>query len=53
VIRVTVLEGAPRLTMIGLFPTLEAVAAQLFTLVAVIVGFRSTRRAPGAPLPAE
>jgi high-affinity iron transporter len=39
-IGVTPLAGVPRLTVIGLFPTLEAVGAQLVTLAAVLFGFR-------------
>ena len=43
-IGITPLEGVPRLTVIGLFPTLEAVAAQLLTLAAVLAGFRTAAR---------
>ena len=41
---VTPLAGVPRVTMIGLFPTAEAIAAQLVALAVVIIGFRSARR---------
>ena len=47
-IGITPLAGVPRLAMIGLFPTAEAIGAQLLTLVAVLVGFRSAAR-PRAP----
>ncbi|MEO6114526.1 MAG: cytochrome c/FTR1 family iron permease [Sphingomicrobium sp.] len=42
-IPVTPLAGVPRIGMIGLFPTAEAIGAQLLALVAVILGFRSAR----------
>ena len=50
---VTPLAGVPRITLLGLFPTAEAIGAQLATLAAVILGFRSARRPRAAPLPAE
>jgi high-affinity iron transporter len=53
VISITPLTGVPRISILGLFPTLEAVGAQLLMLVAIIVGFRSARRRPAHPLPAE
>jgi high-affinity iron transporter len=52
-IPVTPLEGAPRITMVGLFPTAEAIAAQLVALAAIVMGFRSTGKARAEPLPAE
>ena len=52
-IPITPLSGVPRITLLGLFPTLEAVAAQLLMLAALIVGFRSAARRPPQPLPAE
>jgi hypothetical protein len=39
--------------MLGLFPTLQAVGAQLLTLAAVLLGFRSARRPAAAPAAAE
>jgi hypothetical protein len=39
--------------MIGLFPTAEAIGAQLLTLVAVVLGFRSAPRPRGAAVAAE
>jgi high-affinity iron transporter len=53
IVSITPLGGVPRITILGLFPTLEAVAAQLLTLAALIVGFRSAARRPAHPLPAE
>ncbi len=50
---VTPLAGVPRVAMLGLFPTAEAIGAQLVTLAAVIIGFRSARRPRIAALPAE
>jgi len=44
VIPVTPLPGVPRFTMIGLFPTAQAIGAQLLTLAAVVLGFRSAGR---------
>ena len=43
-IPVTPLAGVPRVTMVGLFPTAEAIGAQLLALAVVIIGFRSARR---------
>ena len=49
VIGVTPLPSAPRLPMLGLFPTAEAIGAQLLTLAALFIGFRSASRpAPSA-----
>jgi high-affinity iron transporter len=44
VIGVTPLPGVPRITILGLFPTLEAVGAQVVTLAAVLLGIRSAAR---------
>jgi high-affinity iron transporter len=46
---VTPLAGVPRITMLGLFPTAEAVGAQLLTLASVLLGFRSNRRPKAEP----
>jgi high-affinity iron transporter len=43
-IGVTPLPGVPRLPIFGLFPTAEAVGAQLVMLAAVLLGFRSASR---------
>ena len=50
-IPVTPLGIVPRIPMLGLFSTLEAVSAQLLTLAAVLLGFRAAAR-PRAPAPA-
>jgi len=52
-IPVTPLPGVPRITLIGLFPTAEAIGAQLLAFAAVLIGFRSARRPRAAPLAAE
>ncbi len=52
-IPVTPLAGVPRVTMIGLFPTAQAIAAQLVALAVVIVGFRSARRPHRVTVAAE
>jgi high-affinity iron transporter len=53
-IGITPLPGVPRISMLGLFPTLEAVGAQLLTLAAVLFGFRAAGRPRTAvPAPAE
>ena len=43
-IGVTPLAGIPRIAVLGLFPTVEAIGAQLVTLVAILLGFRSAGR---------
>ena len=48
VIGVTPLPGAPRLPMLGIFPTAEAIGTQLIALAAVLLGFRAAGR-PRAP----
>jgi len=40
------LDDFPRISMLGVFPTLEVVAAQLVALVAIIIGFWYTSRRP-------
>lgn len=52
-IPVTSLPAVPRVTILGLFPTAEAVAAQLLMIAALTIGFRVARRPVPAPLPAE
>ena len=52
VIGITPLAGVPRITILGLFPTAEAIGAQLFTLAALLLGFRSAARPRSAPAPA-
>jgi high-affinity iron transporter len=43
------LAGLPRISMLGLFPTLQTVAIQLATLAALLLGFAWNRRAAAAP----
>ena len=43
-IGITPLAGIPRIAMLGLFPTAEAIGAQLLTLAALTIGFRSASR---------
>ncbi len=43
-IPVTPLGAVPRITILGLFPTAQAVAAQLLAVGAVVLGFRHARR---------
>ena len=51
---VTPLAGVPRIAALGLFPTAEAVAAQLAMLLALLLGFRAAARPRlTAPAPAE
>ena len=50
----TALPGVPRVTALGLFPTLESLGAQLAMLAALAIGFRSAGRPRTAvALPAE
>ena len=44
---VTLLDGVPRIDLLGFHPTLETIAAQLIALAALIFGFRASRRTPG------
>ena len=53
IIGVTPLEFIPRITVLGLFPTAEAVGAQVLMLAAIVIGFRSSDRRHPHPLPAE
>ena len=41
---VTALAGIPRVTLLGLFPTVEAVGAQLLMIAALAVGFRAAAK---------
>ena len=41
---VTPLAGAPRLEILGIYPTLEGLAAQAATLLALLLGFAWNRR---------
>ncbi|MEO8548006.1 MAG: cytochrome c/FTR1 family iron permease [Sphingomicrobium sp.] len=53
IIPITPLGWVPRISMLGLYPTLESAGTQFAALVAVIVGFRSATRRHVHPLPAE
>jgi len=50
---VTPLAGVPRIGVLGLFPTAEAIGAQLVAFAAVMIGFRSAGRPRAVALPAE
>ena len=41
---VTPLAGAPRVEILGIYPTLEGLAAQAATLAALLIGFAWNRR---------
>src|SRR3546814_11789175 len=43
-IPITLVPGGPRIPLLGISPTAEALGAQLVTLLIVIFGFRSSRR---------
>jgi len=47
---ITALAGVPRITALGLYPTLESVGAQLAMLAALLIGFRAAAR-PRQPVP--
>jgi high-affinity iron transporter len=51
---ITLLPGMPRITALGIFPTAEAIGAQVLTFLVILYGFRAARRPRRAePLPAE
>ena len=50
---ITPLSGVPRFTVLGIFPTAEAIGAQLLMIAALVVGFRSAARPREAALPAQ
>lgn len=52
-ITITPLTGVPRITILGLFPTLESIAVQVLALSAVVIGFRSAQRRQPVPMAAE
>ena len=53
ILSITPLAAVPRITMLGLFPTLESVGTQIVTLAVVIMGFRSATKRHPHPMPAE
>jgi high-affinity iron transporter len=54
IVPLTLLSGVPRIDMLGIVPTAQAIGAQLLTLAIVLYGFRSARRPKKRePLPAE
>ena len=50
IIDIAPLAGAPRVTMLGLFPTWQSVAAQVVMILAVAAGFLLNRRRASAPV---
>jgi high-affinity iron transporter len=52
-IPITPLASVPRVTVLGLFPTVESIAAQALALGAVLIGFRSAQRQQPDPVPAQ
>lgn len=52
-IGITLLPAIPRIDMIGLFPTLEAVGAQLLMIAALAFGFRAAAKPRPLAAPAE
>ncbi|MDQ3477959.1 MAG: iron permease, partial [Pseudomonadota bacterium] len=53
VIGVTPVAGIPRVPILGLLPTAEAIGAQLVMIAALIFGFRAAARPRRLPAPAE
>jgi high-affinity iron transporter len=53
VIPITPLAGVPRVTALGLFSTVESIAAQALALAAILIGFRSAQRLQPDPAPAQ
>ena len=49
----TMVPGVPRISEIGLFPTMEAIGAQLLMVAALVIGFRAAARPRSEPVPAE
>jgi high-affinity iron transporter len=45
----TLLPGVPRIDLLGVVPTAEALGAQLLTLLVVVYGFRATARKSRSP----
>jgi high-affinity iron transporter len=53
IISITPLGWVPRISILGLFPTMESVGTQFVMLAAVVWGFRSATKRHPHPLPAE
>jgi high-affinity iron transporter len=54
IVPLTLLAGVPRIDMLGIVPTAQAIGAQLLTLGIVLYGFRAARRPRKVePLPAQ
>jgi high-affinity iron transporter len=52
-IGITPLAGVPRVAILGVYPTAEAIAAQLLMLVALVAGFRTAARPKAQRLASE
>ena len=50
---ITPVAGVPRITALGLYPTVESLAGQLAMVAALTIGFRAVARPRPEPLPAE
>ena len=50
---ITPLAGVPRVTLLGIFPTAEAIGAQLLMILALTVGFRAAAKPRPQPLAAQ
>ena len=53
VVDITMVPGVPRISALGLFPTVEAIGAQLLMIAALAFGFRAAARPRPQPVPAE
>jgi high-affinity iron transporter len=53
IIGITPVGWVPRISLLGLYPTLESAGTQLVALAAVVIGFRSATKRHVHPLPAE
>ena len=53
IISITPLGWMPRISILGLFPTVESVGTQIVMLAAVVWGFRSAAKRHPHPMPAE
>ena len=53
VVGITMVPGVPRISELGLFPTVESISAQLLMIAALAFGFRAAARPRPQPVPAE